>query len=239
MNTAPRFAAAMTRQQTPPHGTARRLALGAIAGPVLYDLAWVVLGPLRPGYSTVSRPVSALAIGPNGELMRAAFLLYGLLVVVGASAALRCFKREQGAVARRACTVLLALSPLGVLWAGIFTMNANTLALHNLGAEVAFGTQIIVFPVVGLLLRRVPAWRRFGTWMLLGGPLTLALLVGLTHSVPMSQMAIGGGSYGLWERALIFEVQAWYAALGWLAMTRTSLAPAKPFKGAAMEGLIA
>src|SRR6266700_6882976 len=41
--------------------TARWLALGAIAGPVLFTLAWIVLGPLRPGYTSVSEQMSALA----------------------------------------------------------------------------------------------------------------------------------------------------------------------------------
>jgi hypothetical membrane protein len=119
--------------------------------------------------------------------------------------------------------LLLILSPLGMVWVGIFTLK--TLALHKLGAEVAFGAPVIAFPIVGVILRRVPSWRRFGTWMILGGPLTLALLVGFYGSVPRSEMAMGGGSYGLWERALILEIQGWYVAMGWLASQRPSKLP--------------
>jgi hypothetical membrane protein len=200
---------------------ARWLALGAVVGPVLFAIAWLVLGPLRPGYSFVSRPISALAIGPNGVLMRAVFLLNGLLVIVGVIAVFQSFKHTLGTIARWSCMVLLLLSPLGILWAGIFTMD--TLALHNLGAYSAFGTPIITFPIVGLVLRRVPGWRCLGTWMLLGCPLTLALLVGFTTSVPHSELVtgIGGGTYGLWQRALIAEVQAWFVALGALAFRRS------------------
>ncbi len=197
--------------------SSRWLMLGAVVGPVLFTLAAFALAPLHPGYSIVSQPMSALAIGPNGEFMRAAFLLYGFLVTIGVIAVFQSLKHELGAAARLVCTVLLALSPLGILWAGIFTMAPETLGLHTLGATVAFSTPIIVFPVVGLILRRAPSWRHFGTWMLLGGPLTLALLIGFTMSVPPSQMVTGGGSFGLWQRALAIEVFAWYTALGWIA----------------------
>ncbi len=195
--------------------TARRRALGTIAGPIVFSLAWVTLGLLRPGYSFVSRPISALGIGPNGGLMDAAFVANGLLLVVGVVAVFHCFADELGAVARWTGTLLLALSPLGLIWAGVFTMN--TLVLHTLGAQMALATPIVSFPVVGLLLRRAPRWRHFGTLLLVGCPLTLALLVGFVGSVPPSEIATGGRYYGVWQRALVLEVQAWYVALGWLA----------------------
>lgn len=200
--------------QAPPEA-ARWPALCSVVGPILFTLAWVVLGLLRPGYSSVSRPVSALGIGPNGSFMDAAFVVAGLLLIIGVIAALHGSEHNMGTVARWSCTLLLMLSPLGMLWAGIFTMN--TLALHTLGAEVALGTPVITFPIVGLLLRRVQTWRRLGTWMLAAGPLTLALLVGFSTSVPPSEMVTGGGSFGLWQRALIVEVLSWYAAIGWRA----------------------
>ncbi len=205
-----------TREQD----STRWLALGAVIAPVLFILGAFGLAPLHPGYSVVSQPVSALAIGPNGGFMRAGFLLYGLLVTVGVIAVFQGV-HELGTIARGVCTVLLALSPLGILWAGIFTMDPETLGLHTLGAMVALGTPVITLPLAGLVLRRAPSWHTFGTWMLVGGPLTLALLVGFTNSVPPSQMATGGGSYGLWQRALGIEVFAWYVALGWLAFRRS------------------
>lgn len=201
-------------------GPARWLALGTAAGPVLFTLAFIVLGSLRPGYSSVSGQVSTLAVGPNGAFMRAAFLLDGLLTTVGVVAVFQGLRHELGMVARWACAVLLALSPLGLLWAGIFTIDYG--AVHALGPIVAFGTPVVTYPVVGLLLRRAPSWRRFATVMLLGGPLTLALLVGFTNSVPQSVMRAGGagGSLGLWQRGLGTEVFAWFVAMGWLAFRR-------------------
>ena len=200
-----------------PGRTARLLPLAAIGGSILFDVAWTVMGHLRPGYSPVSRPISALAVGPDGVFVRTAFLLYGALVTVGTVSALRSAKQELGAVARWACTLLLILSPLGILWAGVFTMDA--MFLHIAGAQVGCGTPIIVLPIAGLLLRRAPSWRRLGTWMLLGGPLTIALTAGFMQSVPLSAMATGGGTFGLWQRALFLEIQAWYVAIAWMALS--------------------
>lgn len=196
----------------------RWLALGAVVGPLLFTLGWIVLEPLHPGYSSVSRPISGLAVGPNGPFMRAAFLLYGLLVLAGVTGVFLSLARELGTLARWNCTALLAVSPLGILWAGIFTIDS--LALHTAGVVAAIGTPVITFPIVALALRRVPGWRRFGTWMLLGCPLTLVLLIGFMNSVPQTEMATGGGSFGLWQRGLAIEVMAWFVALGWLAYRR-------------------
>jgi len=198
----------------------RWLALGAVVGPVLGTLAWIVLGFLRPGYSPISQPVSALGTGHNGVFMNAAFMFDGLLSMVAVIAVFQSLKNELGTAACWTCMALLLLSPFGLLWVGIFTMN--TLTLHLVGAQLAFATPIIALPIAGFLLRRVPKWRRFGTRMLVvGGPLTLALLIGFIMSVPMSEKITGGGSYGVWERALASEVIGWYVALGWLTFRRS------------------
>lgn len=193
----------------------RWLSSGLVLGPIIFILASIVLGLLRPDYSMVRQPLSALAVGFNGGFMRAAFIVEGLFSIIGLFAVFRGLKNDFKTVSHLVCAVLLTLSPFGILWAGIFTMN--TLALHMVGAQLAMAAPIIVFPIVGFILRRVPDWRRFGTWMIAGGPITLALLVGFMRSIPFSEMASGGGNFGLWQRALMFEVFFWYAAIGWFA----------------------
>jgi hypothetical protein len=48
-------------------------------------------------------------------------------------------------------------------------------------------------------------------------------------SVPVSEMATGGGTFGLWQRALFIEIQAWYVAIGWMALREQK--KRRPFKG--------
>lgn len=197
------------------HALSRWLSLGATAGPLLFAFCWTVLGSTRSGYSSFSQPISALAIGAQGGYMRLAFVLNGLLTTVGVIAASRTLHAQPGRGRYWTCLVMLLISPLGVLWDGVFIMDH--LVLHNIGAQAAIGSAIITLPIAGLILWRLPRWRGFGALLVFTVPLTVALLIGFVTSVPLPQMATGGGQYGLWQRALIVEVQAWYAALGWLA----------------------
>ena len=73
---------------TPAAPTAARwLALGAVIGPVLFTLAWMILGFLSPGYtawgtriapySPISQPISGLGLGITAPFMNTAFVLAG------------------------------------------------------------------------------------------------------------------------------------------------------------------
>jgi len=220
---------------------ARRLTAGlasaAFAGFILCNLAWLVLGLLRPGYSMVSRPVSALGVGPHGVWMDAAFVLTGSSLAASVAGLSRAISGHLRPLAHAACTALLLVSPIGFVWTGLVTMDSLT--LHTLGAQLAIGAPLVTLPLAGLLLRPAQGWRRLGNGLLLAGPLTLALLVGFIESVPRAQLlsGVGGGRFGLWQRALGVEVLAWYLALAWATMRRQRVP--KPYKGPAMEGFIA
>src|SRR5689334_821700 len=106
---------------------ARSLALGAVAGPVLLTVAWLVLGFLSPGYSAwgtwigpyspIHQGISGLGMGVTAPYMNTAFVVGGLIVMVGAIGIFQSI-REIGGVARWSCTVLLALSGLGMAMDG-------------------------------------------------------------------------------------------------------------------------
>jgi len=215
--------APQTRAQEP----ARWLAFGAVAGPIRFTAAWLVLGFLSPGftifgtqiapYSPISAGISGLGLGPTAPFMNAAFVLNGLLLAVGVVGIFHSI-RELSTVARWSCIVLLGLAPLGQIMDGIFTLES--FLPHFLGAGLALGAPVLTFLVTGLLLRRVPRWRRFANRSLLGSPLTLALLV--LYFATFSPTAAGAetGVGGLTERILIVEVLTWFVAMGWLAFRR-------------------
>ncbi len=175
----------------------RWLALGAVAGPVLFTLAWVVLGALSPGYtawgtriapySPISQPISGLG--------------------------------EMGVLARWSCTVLLALSPLGMVVDGFFTLES--ILPHTAGFLLGCATPVLSFVVIGLLLRRVKSFRRFGNWLLLGSPLTLALVILYFLTFSPTVAGIQTGVAGLTERILGIEVQTWFVAMGILVFRRS------------------
>jgi hypothetical protein len=209
-------------------GANRWLALGAVAGPALFTLAWFVLGFLSPGYtiwgtsiapySPVSQPISGLGLGPTGPFMNAAFVLGGLLLLAGVIGIFQGIG-EIGAVARWGCIALLALSPLGMVVCGTFTLES--FFLHFVGFLLGVATPVLGFLFTGLVLRRLPRWRRFGTWLLLGSPLTLLLVILALVSFDPVASGAGLGVAGLTQRILIVEVFAWFVALGGLAFRRS------------------
>ncbi|MCI0576551.1 MAG: DUF998 domain-containing protein [Chloroflexi bacterium] len=202
----------------------RWLALGAVAGPILFTLAWFILGFLSPGfsifgtwiapYSPISQPISGLGLGSTAPFMNAAFVLSGLLLLAGVAGVFQSI-REMGAAARWICTVLFALSALGMVVDGIFTLES--FLLHMVGFLLGTGTLVLSFLVAGLFFRGIPRWRRFGNWLLLGSPLTLVLLVLSFATFDQATAAAGLGVAGLTQRVLVVEVHAWFVAMGWLA----------------------
>jgi len=211
--------------------TGRWLALGAVAGPVLFALAWIVLGLLQPATRTeygvmggvsgaISNPISGLGVGPNAQLFNLAFVLSGLMLVAGVVGVFQTTRASGQAAARRACTALLALSPLGLAMAGIFTLESS-LVVHNLAALLLLATPVLGFLAAGLYFRHIPRWQRFGTWLLVGSPLTLLLMFVFVRTFDLATVAAGLGVAGLTERVLLLEIHAWYVAMGWLAFRRS------------------
>ncbi len=207
---------------------ARWLALGAIIGPVVFTLAWFILGFVSPGYtlfgteiasySPISQPISGLGMGSTAPYMNAAFILCGLLLIAGVIGIFQTIT-EISPLQRRVCTVLLALSGLGVAMDGIF--NLESMLLHTLGFLLGIGSLVLSFLITGLVLRRIPRWRRFGSWLLLGSPLTLALLVTFFATFNPEAAGSNTGVSGLVQRILATEVYTWFVIMGWLAFRRS------------------
>jgi hypothetical protein len=203
------------------------LALGTVAGQILFTLTWFVLGFVSPGftifgtvikpYSAISTPISGLGLGPTAPFMNAAFVLSALLTLAGV---VGIFINIHGmnTVTSWSCVALFALSPLGMAMDGIFTLES--FMPHMLGFLLGIGSLVISFFVAGLLLRRISNWQRFGSALLLASPLTLVLMVLSLATFNQNAVAAGLGVAGLTERILCLEVGAWLVAFGWLAFRR-------------------
>jgi hypothetical protein len=226
MTTPPKLAT-QTGTWKPARQTASSVALGAVAGPVLFTVGWFVLGFVSPGYtmwgtriapySAVSQPLSGLGLGPTGPFMNSVFILSGLLMVAGAVGVFRSIP-ELSPAARWIGTILLALPGLGAVIDGVFTLEH--FFLHFVGFGLAL-TTVVGFPVVGYLLRQIPSWRGFGSWLIVAGPVTLALTVLYFATFTPTVEGVQHGVAGLTERILVLELQAWYVAIGWLAFNRS------------------
>jgi hypothetical membrane protein len=199
---------------------ARWLAIGAIVGPALGVIAWLVLGAARSGYSPLRQTISDLGLGSTAAFINTSFILTGLLLLVGVGGIHLRLLRDAGGTRRTLCTVLLALSPLGYVIIGFFPENA--MVGHTTGAMLIFLTPVVGFLVTGLLIRHCARGRAVGRWLLFASPLTLGLftLFFLQGAPGTALAAIGLG--GLAERLLVIEIHAWYVALGWVAWRQAS-----------------
>ncbi|MDO3700271.1 DUF998 domain-containing protein [Micromonospora sp. C28SCA-DRY-2] len=219
-----------TRLPVRPGPTARAnpsrvLALGAVAGPVLFTLAWLVLGFVSPGYtvagthiapySLVSQPISGLGMGDTAPFMNTAFVLSGLLLLAGVIGVFQGTAGTGRPAARWVSTVLLALSPAGLVVVGLFDLDSPL--PHFAGAALIYILPILSFPLAGRYLRGIPRWRRFGNGLLIAGALTLVLTLIFLMTFDEDTTAAGHGIGGLTQRILFTEVLAWFAAMGWWA----------------------
>jgi hypothetical protein len=64
---------------------------------------------------------------------------------------------------------------------------------------------------------RHPGLARFGTYLILGSPLTILSVVLYLSSFDEATTAAGRGMAGLLSRILVVEIHAWFVAMGWLA----------------------
>lgn len=208
---------------------ARTLALGTVIGPSLFTLVWLVLGIISPGYtlfghtfteySWISQPISGLGMGATAAYMNGAFVVTGLILIVGVVGIFRMVGTAERPALRRAALVLLAITGVGQILCGVFNLEA--VMLHMLGFLLAMGMPVVSFLVAGRFFRRVPGWRRFGTWMmLLGSPLTLLLLAAFFATFQPTADGAEHGVAGLVQRIGVLQVQAWFVVMGWLAYRR-------------------
>jgi hypothetical protein len=205
------------------------LALGAGAGHILFTLSWFILGFLSPGftmfgiviepYSAIAIPLSGLGLGPTGPFMNVAFILSGLLVLAGVIGIFYSI-RELSIVARWGFIAIFALSPLGMVIDGWFTIES--FMPHMAGYLLAAGSPVVGFLALGILLRRITYWKPLGNWLMLSSPLTLLLLILSLVTFDQTAVVAGHGIAGLTERILCVELAVVFTAISWLAYHRSS-----------------
>jgi hypothetical protein len=101
---------------------------------VLFTATWLILGLVSPGftiwgievapYSPISAPISGLGLGPTAPFMNGAFVLGGALLLAGVAGIIRSIRELRGP-ARWSCSSLLALTPLGSIVDGVFTLESG------------------------------------------------------------------------------------------------------------------
>ena len=192
------------------------LAFG-VAGPLLNVLVVFIVGAVRPSYSALRVPDSALELGPGGWMQIANYLITGALVL-GFAAGLRLVLRTG-----RGSTwgpILVGLYGLSFLGAGIFVtdpaagyppgaVTESTFhgIVHNLLGLLQFAS---VIAACFVLSRRAAAPASRSVWF--SYSLATGVVVAISYVVFIVIFRIGGPA-GLIERIGIVAACAWMAIL--------------------------
>lgn len=195
------------------------LLLGSFGGPVFVVLVLVQMATV-PWFDITRYPLSVLSIGETGYLQKAAFLIAGVLTVVGALA-LR--SAIRGTPAGRFGPILIGAFGLGLTLSGLFDVDAADGApagvtpvppaeytwhmyAHNLSSMLAF---ICLSIACFVFVRRFARLRAVG-WAVASvfvGAATFVLFF-LPVGAPSLRLAIATLFMFAWTTALLLSVRA-------------------------------
>jgi hypothetical protein len=203
----------------------------SIIGAILLNLGWLVFGVfMHPVYTDfgiiggisgmITNPISGLGVGPNDILFNLVFILSGVLIIIGIFGLFHTFPNKNNSVMHWIVSFLLALSPVGLICAGFFTLKYSV-PLHMFAFILAGGSPVISFIIAGIYFRRIYGWKKYGMILIIGGPLTLLLttiFMFLTYDLEL--IASGKGIGGIPSRLLTIEVCFYYFTIGWYGLKK-------------------
>jgi hypothetical protein len=181
-------------------------ALAGITGPAMLWAIFTFLGTIHPGYSPIRYDISLLAIMPYGWLQNAAFVAFGLSIIIFEQGLERTLAPDRSWDAFRVFAVVFGL---GFVALSIFRTDPPGIrTIHGTVHLVVVGVLALLFPaacfVIAPTLRRHAFWHGYAWFTVLAGILTLALLtVWLFVRVDLSPWD------GLWERVFLAVPCIW------------------------------
>lgn len=184
----------------------RGLIACGIAGPVLFNIVYLLEGAFRPGYDALRMPVSALSLSSEGWMQVANFVGFGLLIC---AFAVGLGKLLAPGPARIWAPGLQVLTGIGLIAAGVFVQDPGQGypvgvaqpaipslhgSIHLLATVVVFNARLLWMIVMAFRLRTDRRWRGFSPAL---GVATVALMgfLGAFGAVLST-----GGPAGLFER---------------------------------------
>jgi len=198
----------------------RWLAAGAIWGPSLFILAWMVGGFMINGYSPIDDHISALAgiDAPSRFVMNIGLAAY----VLGVGSAAWPLRKAIGSSASVAL-FLNALFVLGVLLTPD-GLSSNADLLHGGFAILVYLTLSLVGPLAALSLRR----RGLIGWAI--GSLTVGAITSMSLWI-----SLGETNSGLFQRIGLTTTDLWLMVVG-IAYLKGHLSPQRSAGGSTAGG---
>ncbi len=205
----------------------RVLALGGVAGPVLFSLVVFYSATLRPEYSHITNFISELgATGTShASLMNYGGFLPGGILLAGFGLSLRWFlPRSRSTLV---ASVLTAVFGVGVAISGLISCDPGCPQvggttenfIHDKIAPVSFLCLIAATGILSVHFRSLPAWRSVSMYSGVTSLVALVLLVALIGSLETRALT------GLWQRLMLAALFLWTAVIGLRAFRGAHIAP--------------
>ena len=192
------------------------LALGGVAGPLVFIINTQVWGRLRPNYDQSVQFISELgATGTlNAQYMNYfGFIPSGILLSMFGIALFSQFPKQP---VSRAGALLITLFGAGIVLAGFFSCDqgcpvqgSRESMLHNQISAAAFVSSIIGLVLVGSSFIRRRQLRRLGVYTMVSALMAATFLLLMINSVDSRHIT------GTWQRLLLLALFQWMAFVGW------------------------
>jgi len=194
----------------------RFLALGGLAGPILFISLIILCGALRPGYSHVTQFISELGEtgGSHAALMNLlGFIPTGLLLAAFGVSLAYGFPRSSLCLA---AAILLVVYGLGITGAGLYSCDPGCPSqhlsfdgmMHRVVSISAFLAGILGIALWARCFRSIAAWRSLSRYSAVSSAMALVflLLVGATEQSRVFT--------GVWQRLSMLTMDLWCALVG-------------------------
>ena len=202
-----------------------RLALGGVAGPIIFTAIAILAGELREDYSHVTQFVSELgATGTSraGLMNYAGFVPGGLGLVAFGVALGRILPRTW---LTSTAAVLLTIFGTGVVASGFISCDPGCPQVggsfenfvHDKIAPVSFLCAIVASALLGIFFRSNPAWRSLSFFSLATSIAAVCFLAGLVSSLESRDLT------GMWQRLLLAALFIWCGVIGLQAYLKAAI----------------
>lgn len=190
--------------------TLKVLALGGMAGPILFSIVVIISAYFRPDYGHLHNFISELgASNTSGNILMnfGGFILSGLLICSFAIALLKItpkhFLAKLGAS-------LIFIFGFGMMLAGIFSCDTGCPStgsiesiIHDRVSAVTFFSSILGILLLGFWFRKTTIFKSISLYTIFTGILSAILLVAMINSFESRLYT------GLWQRLLLTSIFIW------------------------------
>ncbi len=184
--------------------------IGTVA-PIVFLLILFTEGFLRPGYDPIRQHGSDLGLGWSlWWIFSVNLSAFAITLVIFTAGFYQFFKPLLSRRSLQASTVFLIFTAAGGIIAATFSEAIP--AGHAVGGLLFFLSPTVAQVILGRQMRRLPDWRRYGTYTFINGLIFLILVFPL--DIPAGVWAERFGVIGLVQRIDLVGIFGWFVITG-------------------------